>query len=256
MARHRFAPVPGATIVDNPQWRKDGTMTAIMEPTPDAVTAPGPALLSAAEAEAKLIDAAVREARDGAWCEEFDRLMRVTFPARGPGRAWLVDSDGIDKHGYDRDGYDRDGYHHTTGRTRDGYDRAGYDVDGINVDGYDRRGFNRDGVTREGWTVDSPEYLARFRLNSAGYDREGFRRRDLTGEPQRNYATREREADFRARLTAPDPYRFDEYGYDRDGLDRQGRDRNGWTVRGRTDEEIRQQYGYDEHGRDRYGNRR
>lgn len=241
-------------------------MTAIMEPDTDATAAPGPALLSAAEAEAKLIDAAVREARDGAWCAEFERLMNVTFPGRPRSGEWLVDSDGINKHGYDRDGYNRDGYHRETGLNRDGYDRNGYDRDGFNVegrdrngydrdgytvDGYNRRGFNRDGVTREGWTADSPEYQARFRLNSVGYDREGFRHRD--GAHARQYATGLTRDQYAAHLADPDAFRYDRFGYDRDGVNAEGYDRNGYRAQARTPEALAHQYRFDENGRDANG---
>lgn len=251
-------------------------MTAIMEPDTDAATAPGPALLSAAEAEAKLIDAAVREARDGAWCAEFERLMSVTFPDRPRSGEWIVDSDGINKHGYTADGYDPDGYHRDTGRNRDGYDRNGYDADGLhrvtgrdrngydrdgyNVDGYNRAGFDHNGRTREGLTADSPEYRERFRYNASGYDREGFHHNRAGGRP-RHYTTRLTRDAHAAHLADPDNFRYDRYGFDRDGINTDGYDYNGFRVRDRTPEAIAQRYGYDQegydaNGRDQYGRTR
>ena len=172
----------------------------------------------------EMIDKAVRAARNGGWCEQFERSMRLIFPDGPPvgeGSRW-VDFDGIDCRGYDRDGYlngydpngfDKEGYsrqgmHRDTGLDRLGFDRYGYDTDG-----YDRDGFNREGISRP--------------------DADGVRK-DLAG----NLVGSSEHEDWL--------YRFDASGYDADGFGRQGTHRDSGLTRAEHARRFRFNANYEE----------
>jgi hypothetical protein len=166
-----------------------------------------------AEQKAKIIDAAVREARANSWCGEFERVLRRIFP-EGSGQP---EGDWYDSDGVSCRGYDTEGFHVETGLNRAGFDRDGYNRNGRNAQGYDHggldtQGFNRDGLhVATGITRDSDEYRARFKWDHRGLDFEGF---DASGYDP-NGSTREQ----RARACV----------YDEDGYNINGRDRYGYT---------------------------
>jgi len=163
--------------------QQDTVITANDGPAADAVAA---AVLAA---QMKIIDAAVRNARQAQWCEEFERIMRELFPNGSPdGSAEFVDSDGVSCRGLDREGRDSEGFDRQ-GWNRDGYNRRGFDRDGFNRDGFNRygrdrdgydpqgfnaQGFNREGFNADGLHVNSPEYRERFKYDAWGFDRDGF----------------------------------------------------------------------------------
>ena len=144
----------------------------------------------------EMIDKAVRAARNGGWCEQFERTIGYIFPDGHPleahhayGNPWL-DSDGFDCRGYDHEGFNAQGINGQTGRDREGYDAAGFNRQGWNRDGFNRYGYNSDGRDREGFNaegihadgydragnpVDSPEHQDwLYRFDQNGYDVDGF----------------------------------------------------------------------------------
>ena len=179
------------TLINVPVVANDG-------PAADAVAA------AVLDAQMRIIDAAVRQARDNGWCREFEAIMGRLFPDGPPdGSKVFVDSDGLSCRGLDRDGYNQ------RGLDEEGYDREGRDRNGYDRDGYDRRGWNREGRNRDGQDRNDP---ALYGFDYFGYDRDGYNAegRDPWGHT--------REDNLRDSLT---PYRFD----------REGRDANGRTNR-------------------------
>ena len=198
---------------------RDGEVTPVVAndgPAADAVKAAEVAVAM------RIIDQAIRSARNQGWCTEFDNLMAQTFPDGPPdGSKEFVDSDGWSCRGFDRDGYNRDGLD-SDGRDRDGrnargYDRDGYDRDGYTVHGYDRDGWNRERTIN----INSPEYRARFRYDARGYDQAGFNANGL----DRNGYGREEKARLDERT-----YVFDTDGWDVNGVNRHGETRDGRYV--------------------------
>lgn len=187
------------------------------------VTDVDPVAAALAEQKAKIIDAAVREARRNSWCSEFERVLARIFPEGSgqPNGDWY-DSDGmtcrgIDLEGFNSAGWDVDGY------GRDGYNAYGLDRQGFNAQGVDQAGFGRDGVhLQTGIRRDSEEYTSRFRYDIRGYGVDGF-----TAEgTNRDGYTREQRA---AQCV------YDVDGYNINGLDRYGytREQNGGLRGGR-----------------------
>jgi len=177
------------------------------------VTDVDPVAAALAEQKAKIIDAAVREARADSWCGEFERVLQRIFPEGSgqPNGDWY-DSDGMtcrgrDLEGFDAQGWDAEGYGRDTFNPQ-GRDRAGFHRD----TGLDLAGFNRDGVHQlTGIRRDSEEYTSRFRYDTSGYGVDGFNAENIN----RNGSTREQ----RARACV----------YDEDGYNINGRDRYGYT---------------------------
>jgi hypothetical protein len=148
----------------------------------------------------RLVNAAVRYAREYGLCQEFERALRVLMPEMSTtdqygDTAWF-DTDGMscrgyvpqgaqaqyNENGYDYDGYDRDGFNRYgtdhDGLTRYEIEHANdepvfrFDADGFDESGRDRHGYNKDGYDPDGW-------------NSSGYHRDGGSRRkgrDATAE--------------------------------------------------------------------------
>lgn len=195
--------------------------------TLEAPTDPNTIMLTASSVEEvrrilqlEMIDKAVRAARNGGWCEEFERAMRRIFPDGHPdgGEALWLDSDGFTCRGFDREGfntagfdqrgYDREGFN-AAGLNHNGYDREGFNRHGFNDAGYDRNGFTSEGIHRDGYdiagnTVGSPEHEAwLFRFDANGYDADGF-----------NYYGMHRESGL-SRVEHARRFRFDRYGQPR-----------------------------------------
>lgn len=167
----------------------------------------------------EMIDKAVRAARNGGWCEEFERSMRHIFPDGHPdgGDALWLDSDGFTCRGFDREGfntagvdgrgYDREGYRN--GYDRHGFNREGFSTYGYDVNGHDRNGFDQNGIHRDGYdlagnAVDSPEHQDwLYRFDTRGYDADGF---NSSGTHRETGLTRAQHANR---------FRHDQYGQPR-----------------------------------------
>lgn len=183
--------------------QQDTVITANDGPAADAVAA---AVLAT---QLKIIDVAVRRARDQSWCEAFEAIMAELFPDGPPGGGTeFVDSDGWSCRGHDRDGYGRNGLDRDD-RDRDGRDRNGYDRDGYDRDGYNNAGWNREGIHRDGRDRNSPEVQAEYCFDYYGFDRDGYNR---NGRDPWN-RTREQNA---TAGPSHNPYRFNAHGYDLD----------------------------------------
>jgi hypothetical protein len=107
----------------------------------------------------RIVDQAVRAARDTGYCEEFNRMLEHVLPEfviESPdGYTFAFDSDGVDCRGYRVEQrmrypsarhYGDDGYDVETGYDRDGFSRTGYDSDG-----YDARGQGRAYLRARRW---------------------------------------------------------------------------------------------------------
>jgi hypothetical protein len=132
---------------------------------------------AAAAERARIVDLAVRYARESGLCSEFERALDRLLPEeRDDDTGTWLDSDGRGCRG--EEWRDEDGFN------REGFDGEGYDHHGFNADGRDRQGFDRDGFDRHGLHRDDP---ARYTRNRSGrtreevlegwsfqYDRDGF----------------------------------------------------------------------------------
>jgi hypothetical protein len=201
------------------------------------------ALANAATAEERqrvkdeVVDATLRAARDGGWCDSAIAALNLAFGEPEGGR-WF-DSDGMDRHGVDRDGYNRDGFdtagYNRDGLNRNGRDRDGYDKDGLDHEGYDRDGFNRDGFNRDGANREGLDKwgLSPYRFGPTGYDSDGFDRQGFNREGwDREGFNTEGENAEGVNRAGESRFRFDQRGYDREGYrgSRTGfGDRNGYT---------------------------
>jgi hypothetical protein len=99
----------------------------------------------------RIVDQAVRAARDTGYCEEFNRMLEHVLPEfvieTPDGYSYSYDSEGVDCRGYrverrmrypSSPHYGDDGYDSETGLDRDGFNRSGYDVDGFDARGWGR----------------------------------------------------------------------------------------------------------------------
>ena len=143
----------------------------------------------------RLVNAAVRYARNNGLCTEFERALRVLMPEMGTAdqygeMAWF-DTDGVSCRGTAPQG------------ALPQYNSNGWDGDGFDRDGYSRYGCNRDGLTR--YQVEHANDEPAYRFDARGYDENG---RDARGYDRDGL----------------DPDGYNSNGYYRNGGDRrQGR---------------------------------
>jgi hypothetical protein len=140
----------------------------------------------------RLVDAAVRYAREHGLCGEFERALRVLMPEMSTtdqyGDVAWYDTDGVSCRGYQPEG------------AVPVFNEAGYDREGWDRDGFNRYGINRDGKTR--YQVEHANDEPVFRFGADGFDEGG---RDFQG--------------------------YNRDGFDPDGFDRSGYSRNTGTRR-------------------------
>jgi hypothetical protein len=141
----------------------------------------------------KVVDRAVRVARNHQYCDTFNNILDEVLPEfvltdqngqpkafasddRSCNRARVedlrpssFDADGYDDHGYDRDGFNATGYNRqgydaegfTTSRDREGYYRTGYMSDGVYVSAKGVYTFpDREGNLRQGRPATAEEEAA------------------------------------------------------------------------------------------------
>ena len=177
----------------------------------------------------RIVDAAVRAARNNSYCETFNEMISRVMPEMViwvNGYPYAFDTDGRDCRGYsiedrvqeDRDTYGDDGYGVNSGRDRDGFDRWGYDADGYDAQGFGRA-YSRDrlywkyehGEDAEGRStttyarcdVTDPDRYDRERMYNTGYGTSTYLDKDGNKRPARP-ATPEEEATERA--DTPEPF--------------------------------------------------